>query len=175
MQHVQVIERNRTVYAIIVRARYDHSGIRFFTPNEFSQQLAYMHHPAGKAIEPHVHNPVTREVYLTKEVLFIRKGRLRIDFYTEEQEYLESRVLYPGDVILLSEGGHGFQVLEEKAQDPAIRDIPVVIVSSRDPDGEPMVSDTLRVTRSGGLSVQDLLACIQAVSEILAPLPPSAA
>jgi len=70
---------------------------------------------------------------------------------------------------LIMPGMDGFQVLQEKSQDPAIRDIPVVVVSSRDPSGEPIVSDVLTVTRSGGLSVRDLLACIQAVSEALSP------
>ena len=88
-------------------------GIKFFTPSEFSQQLAYMHHPEGKVIEPHVHNPVPREVRYTQEVLFIRKGRLRVDFYDESNAYLDSRELGAGDVILLCGGGHGFEVLEE--------------------------------------------------------------
>jgi mannose-6-phosphate isomerase-like protein (cupin superfamily) len=56
---------------------------------------------------------VPREVQFTQEVLFIRKGRLRVDFYDPEQHYLESRILGPGDVILLIQGGHGFDVLEE--------------------------------------------------------------
>jgi CheY-like chemotaxis protein len=76
------------------------------------------------------------------------------------------------DVMLLDlimPGMDGFQVLQEKRQDPAIQDIPVVVISARDPTGEPIVSDMLTVTRGGGLSVRDLLACIQAVSEILAP------
>ena len=63
----------------------------------------------------------------------------------------------------------GFQVLRAKSQDPSIQEIPVVVISSRDPSGEPIASDTLTVTRSGGLPVRDLLACIQAVSEILTP------
>lgn len=70
---------------------------------------------------------------------------------------------------LIMPGMDGFQVLQEKSQDPAIRDIPVVIISSRDPSGEPMVSDLLTVSRGGGLSVRELLACIQAVSGILSP------
>ena len=76
------------------------------------------------------------------------------------------------DVMLLDlimPGMDGFQVLQEKSQDPAIQDIPVVVVSSRDPSGEPIVSDVLTVTRSGGLSVRDLLVCIQAVSVALSP------
>jgi signal transduction histidine kinase/CheY-like chemotaxis protein len=76
------------------------------------------------------------------------------------------------DVMLLDlvmAGMDGFQVLREKAQDPAIRDIPVVIVSARDPSGEPIMSDRLTVDRGGGLSASDLLACIEAISEILSP------
>jgi CheY-like chemotaxis protein len=63
----------------------------------------------------------------------------------------------------------GFQVLQAKRQDESIKDIPVVVISSRDPLGEPIVSDMLTATRGGGLSVRDLLACIQAVSGILSP------
>ena len=79
----------------------------------FSQQLAYMSHPKNKTIEPHVHNQITRQVHFTQEVLFIRKGKLRVDFYGDNQNYLESRILEKGDVILLASGGHGFKVLEE--------------------------------------------------------------
>ncbi|MBV9463771.1 MAG: hypothetical protein JO317_06030, partial [Verrucomicrobiae bacterium] len=77
------------------------------------QQLAYMHHPPGKIIEPHVHRPVVREVKHTQEVLIIKKGTLRVDFYDCDQKYLESRLLGRGDVILLIGGGHGFEVIED--------------------------------------------------------------
>lgn len=70
---------------------------------------------------------------------------------------------------LIMPGMDGFRVLEEKSLDPSIRDIPVVVISARDPTGQPIVSDTLKVIRSGGFSVTELLACIQSVSEILSP------
>jgi mannose-6-phosphate isomerase-like protein (cupin superfamily) len=98
--------------AIIVSAGYDETGIQFFTPNVLSQQLASMSYPAGKVIPAHVHNPVRREVFYTQEALFIRRGKLRVDFYSQQQEYRTSRVLEAGDVILLISGGHGFEVLE---------------------------------------------------------------
>jgi hypothetical protein len=100
-------------FAIIVRSDFSKPGIHFFTPGDFSQQLGYMRHPAGHVIEPHVHNAVHRSVQFTREVLFLRRGRLRVDFYTDEGDYLESRELAGGDVILLAAGGHGFEVLEE--------------------------------------------------------------
>ncbi len=110
---IENIVYNSQLLAIIVNSRINKNGIHFFTPNDFSQQLAYMHHPEGKVIQPHIHNPVPREVHYTQEVLFIKKGKLRVDFYTENKDYLESRILETGDVILLATGGHGFEMLEE--------------------------------------------------------------
>ena len=110
---VEHIANEGQMLAIVVYNNYRKEGISFFTSDELSQQLAYMHHPAGKIIGAHVHNPVPREVHYTQEVLFIRKGKLRVDFYNNEQTYLESRTLEGGDVILLATGGHGFEVLEE--------------------------------------------------------------
>ena len=107
------IAHRGSILALIIRSDYSKDGIEFFTPNEFSQQLAFMKHPVGKVIEPHLHNAVPREVAFTQEVLFLRRGRLRVDFYDEDHAYLESRVLEKGDVILLASGGHGFEVLEE--------------------------------------------------------------
>lgn len=98
--------------ALIVRSGFHKEGIEFFTPGTYSQQIGYMNRPAGYRIPPHVHNPVAREVHYTNEVLFIRSGRLRVDIYSEEREYLESTILMAGDVILLARGGHGFEMLE---------------------------------------------------------------
>jgi hypothetical protein len=98
--------------ALIIRRSFRMDGIEFFTPSTYSQQIGYMNRPEGYVIAPHVHKPVAREVQFTKEVLLIRSGRLRVDFYSEQQAYLESAILEAGDVILLAYGGHGFEMLE---------------------------------------------------------------
>lgn len=110
---VENIVHNGILLALIVSHKFKENGIHFFTPNDLSQQLAYMHHPVGKIIEPHVHNSVKREVHYTQEVLFIKSGKLKVDFYDEHQNFLKSRILETGDVMLLATGGHGFEVLEE--------------------------------------------------------------
>ncbi len=61
----------------------------------------------------------------------------------------------------------GFEFLAIRNQDAALRDIPVILISARDPFGQPVVSNALTVTRANGLSVQDLLSCIEALSTIL--------
>lgn len=110
---IEWIEFDGEKQALIIRSTFREPGIHFFTPGHLSQQLAYMQHPAGRIIQPHVHNPVPREVQYTQEVLFLRLGRLRVDFYSRQGVYFESRELYAGDAILLSTGGHGFEVLED--------------------------------------------------------------
>ena len=110
---VEHVVHDGEMLALIVRKEYSQPGVSFFTPSNLSQQLAYMQHPAGKVIEAHFHNPVLRTVAYTQETLFIKRGRLRVDFFDRRQNYLESRELKAGDVILLIKGGHGFEVLEQ--------------------------------------------------------------
>ena len=113
MGQVEEVKKKDKLLAMIIRNNYSCEGVDFITPSEYSQQLAYMHHSTGKVIDAHIHNMVHRNVVLTQEVLFIKKGVLRVDFYDEYEDYLESRDLHAGDIILLVSGGHGFHVLEE--------------------------------------------------------------
>jgi len=109
---IKNINYDNITFGIIISGNFNKDGVHFFTENHLSQQLAYMKHPKGKIIEPHVHKPNIRKVKYTQEVLVLRKGKLRVDFYNDCQEYLESHIMHSGDVILLIKGGHGFKVLE---------------------------------------------------------------
>jgi CheY-like chemotaxis protein len=74
------------------------------------------------------------------------------------------------DVILVDlvmPGMDGFRLLEAKSQDPTLCDIPAIVISARDPAGQPIVSNALAITKQGGLSMHQLLACIEAVMRIL--------
>ena len=124
---IKQISNKKKLLAIIIDNKFKDEGIKFFTPDEFSQQLGYMSHPKGYIISPHVHNHIPREVQFTNEVLFIRSGKVRVDFYDDNQNYLQSSILSQGDVILLASGGHGFEILEpaeiiEVKQGPYIGD-----------------------------------------------------
>ena len=109
---IRRVEKDGELIALIVPRNHAPEGLEFYTPNEFSQQLAYMKRPAGYRIPAHVHHEVPREVRFTREVLFIRRGRARIDLYTQEKAFVASEVLETGDVILLAAGGHGMTMLE---------------------------------------------------------------
>jgi hypothetical protein len=109
---IEYIHSGKCQLSIIIRTDYTATGITFFTSDNDSQQLGYMNRPKDYVIPPHRHNLVPREVHYTQEVLFIKSGKVRVDFYSGDQAYVTSRLLYPGDVILLADGGHGFKLLE---------------------------------------------------------------
>jgi signal transduction histidine kinase/CheY-like chemotaxis protein len=94
------------------------------------------------------------------QVLLARNGGQALEVMrTREPELVLLDLTMPGL--------DGFGVLQQMSQDPALRDIPVIVISARDPLGEPLVSDALMVTRKGGLSIRDLAACIEALSHVL--------
>jgi len=109
----QQITHNGKILSMIIKRNFEKDGIEFFTPPNFSQQLAYMKRPKNYIIAPHVHNSVAIEVQFTQEVLFIKSGKVRVDFYDDDKNYLQSTILEAGDIILLAHGGHGLEMLEE--------------------------------------------------------------
>ena len=113
MNGIETIRDGDVIMAMIIRSNFEKDGITFITPDSFSQQLAYMKHPANHEIAPHIHNPIDREVHLTRETLFIRKGSVRVDLYNSNREYLRSVILKTGDVIILVNEGHGLKMLEK--------------------------------------------------------------
>ena len=110
---IEEVKYNDQLLALIVRNEFKKNGVEFFTPNDFSQQLGYMNRSKGYVIEPHIHNVITREVKLTQEVLFIKNGKMKVDFYNDLKEFIQTEILYKGDLILLASGGHGFEMLED--------------------------------------------------------------
>ena len=112
-KHTETIVNGLEPIALIIKADFNQDGLHFFTPGSFSQQVAYMKHPAGKKVVPHVHKLIPRQVLYTQEVLFIKKGKVQIDFFASTREFLTSRILESGDIILLCGGGHSLVMLEE--------------------------------------------------------------
>lgn len=99
--------------AIILRKNYSSDKVEFFSPSDFSQQLGYLPHKKADVIKSHFHKEIHRKITLTQEVLFIRKGKVVVNLYTANKEYITSRKLNTGDIIFLCSGGHGFKMLED--------------------------------------------------------------
>ena len=107
------IEHNGELLAIIVRGEYAPDKTEFITPDTFKQQVGFIVYDKDKDIEPHIHHEMPRSLKGTSEVLILKKGRVRVDFYSQGKDYRESRELFPDDILVLVSGGHGFHFYEE--------------------------------------------------------------
>ena len=97
----------------------------------------------------------------------------RVRFAEDGESALESLRADPDvDVVLLDlmlPGIDGFEVLSRIKETPGLELVPVIIVSARDPMGQPIVTEALAVTRGGGISTHHLLTGIAMLSRLLSP------
>lgn len=110
---LEYIYHEGELYSIILRDNFKSNSINFFTPDSFSQQLGYLPHKKGNIITPHKHKIQKREILYTQEALFLKKGKVKVNFYKHEENHVGSEVLNGGDTVLLCGGGHGFEILED--------------------------------------------------------------
>lgn len=108
----EYIEVNGRLLAITIKGDYVPDKTEFFTPDTFKQQAGFIVYDKEKNIEPHIHHEMPRSLKGTSEVLILKKGHARVDFYSQDKKYAMSRELFPGDVLILVSGGHGFHFYE---------------------------------------------------------------
>ena len=110
---IEQIKYKNKLYALIIRKDFrKKKGISFFTPDNLNLQCGYMKHKKNYFIKPHCHKKRLSKILYTSEVIYILKGKLRVDFYTEKQNYLFSKIIRANDMITLVQGSHGFKTIE---------------------------------------------------------------
>ena len=109
-----VKDSDGNLLAIVVES-WDRSkaGVKFFTSDDHTQQVASIAHPAGKIIAPHFHNEQPRMVTQTREVLIVRKGRMVVTFFDATNRQVDQCFSGEGDILILISGGHSFEVVED--------------------------------------------------------------
>ena len=110
---LQICGADGVLLALIVRATFAVDGLSFLTDDSSVLQVGYMTRPAGETIAAHIHEPLMRNILGTPEVLVMQSGKIRLDLFTQSRNYVSSVMLETGDLVLLSEGGHGIDVIEE--------------------------------------------------------------
>jgi|TARA_B110000263_G_C15056485_1_gene395398 hypothetical protein len=113
MMQIEKIQSDQEELAIIVRSQFHQEGIEFITPDDSIIQMGYMSYEKGKEIQAHIHKPFRRETYGTQEVLFVKKGKVQVDFFNTGKEHVSSKILETNDWLVLLSGGHSFKVLED--------------------------------------------------------------
>jgi hypothetical protein len=109
---IENIKYKKKLLAMIVRKSFKKKkGVTFFTPDNLNLQCGYMNHKKNYLIKPHQHLLRKNKIFYTSEVLYIIKGKLRVDFYQNKKNYLFSRIINKNEILILISGSHGFKTL----------------------------------------------------------------
>jgi len=110
---IEEIIYKKILIAYIVRAEKVPERTEFITLDNVKQQVGFIVYPKGGEIARHIHLPIERHLKGTSEVLLVRKGKLEVDFFTDDKKFICTRELKEGDLVLLVSGGHGFRCMED--------------------------------------------------------------
>jgi len=110
---VEFISYNNEQIALLIKGDYIPQNTSFFTEKSMPQQVGFIVHKKGDRVFAHKHNFSEKKNSNFQEILIIRKGKLRLDLYTNKEEYIKSVVVNKGDVVILLQGGHGVNFLED--------------------------------------------------------------
>jgi len=108
---IEKISHKKKVFGYLLRYKKK-LGVNFLTPKNLTHQIGFIKHKSKHLIKPHKHYKNIRRIEYTSEVLILLKGKLRVDFYSNKEKYLFSKIIKKNDIIILNSGGHGFKVLE---------------------------------------------------------------
>ena len=114
------------ILAIVIRNADWEEGLNFVSSEEDYLQVGIWGYNKDKKLEPHIHLSAPRKVLRTQEVVFVKDGRIRADIYTEKEEFLKSVELKKGDTIILLNGGHGYEILEDNTKVLEVKNGPYV-------------------------------------------------
>ena len=91
-------------------------GLNFITPDELFIQVGSWWYNEGKKLDSHIHNEFSREATRTQEMVYVKRGSMRVLLYTEDREYYDEYILKTGDLAVFVYGGHGYEILEDSTQ-----------------------------------------------------------
>lgn len=110
---VEIISSDGVELCYVVKADYEPAETTFITRPEYKQQVGFIKYGAGGRIARHVHLPLERTIVGTSEVVLVRRGRCRLEVFSEGRELVATRELGTGDLVLMVAGGHGFKVHDD--------------------------------------------------------------
>jgi hypothetical protein len=114
MHGIEYIAKNDKVFGILLKQNFSsEKKYNFITPNEYTIQLGSNFYKAGEKIRNHKHVPRDFKVDRLQEFIVINRGKCKIFMFDDDDQLICERIMEAGDSILLTAGGHGFEVLED--------------------------------------------------------------
>mgnify|MGYP001254933789 CR=1 FL=1 len=111
--NIERVIHKKKICALIIRNKiqFKKKGVNFLTKNEDLLQVGFLKHKKNHIIKSHIHVKQKRLVNFSSEVLIIKKGELKVNFFdTNGNKIPKTKILYKNDIIILFQGGHGFEV-----------------------------------------------------------------
>lgn len=113
---MEKILQNKKILAIIARASEWPEGLSFITKENDYLQAGFWNYKKGQILPAHIHLDFPKHSSKTQELVFVRKGRLKISIFSEKEKFLQAVELGAGDTAVLFFGGHGYEILEDGTQ-----------------------------------------------------------
>lgn len=132
MEKIQYKDR---LLAIVWRCDDWVSGLHFPTPDDWFIQVGCWQYSSGKRLADHCHKNYERMVSQTQEMVFVKQGRMRVFIYNKDKSLVENIILEKGDMAIIGDCGHGYEILEEDTQVLEAKTGPFIDV---DTDKEPL-------------------------------------
>lgn len=113
-EDIDHVRKDNILYALIISGSFEiEKGVRFYPNDQNFLQIGLMGYDKGHKLKPHMHKSTKLVIDAIQEVLYIKRGKVRVDIYDESKNVICTRVLEKGDLILLIRGGHSFEMIED--------------------------------------------------------------
>ncbi|MDD2299278.1 MAG: hypothetical protein PHU69_06500 [Fermentimonas sp.] len=114
MNQVTEVKHEGKTIAKLIPADSWQEGLSFFSNDEDYLQVGTWSYDAGKQLARHVHNQVYRSINRTHEVLYVRQGLIKATIFSLNQEEVGVLIVSVGDVLVLMDCSHGYEILEDQ-------------------------------------------------------------
>ena len=110
---MEIFDKYKNLVAIVHKDSNFKNGKTFYSDNSREFQFGTFKLEKNEIIEKHIHNSQKREVNKTSEAIVVLSGALKIDLFDSDKQFIETVMIKKNDAILIYEGGHGIEVVEE--------------------------------------------------------------
>lgn len=110
---MEIFDKYKNLVAIVHKDLNFKNGKTFYSDNSREFQFGTFKLEKNEIIEKHIHNSQKREVNKTSEAIVVLSGALKIDLFDRDKQFVETVMIKRNDAILIYEGGHGIEVVEE--------------------------------------------------------------
>ena len=113
MSAPEIIKNQSKIIAIIIRKNISINGVKFFTPHSYPFQIGFHNRPKDTFLKPHLHPIHNFFIKSSQEVLYVLTGKISVDLYSLNKNFIGQKILKGGDSILFVNGGHAIKFLKK--------------------------------------------------------------